>query len=177
MVISLELLFSCKYNLLWLQKSLTSGDLIWEGSCPSYVQSPWYFFRIPGLSSLQLLDQQCFQMSLIACLPGQQLSAFPTTGCDYYRDCRTLQWTSLPSLWLTDPTPNLTDHFVASGSLIETLWLGVALRMWLNPCDRRKERHTHQSYRSTSGTLSCEIQPVKQLTCHPSARPRPAQPN
>jgi len=40
-VIGLELLnlFNCKYNLLWLQKSLTSDNPSWCNSYPSYAQS------------------------------------------------------------------------------------------------------------------------------------------
>ena len=86
-VIGLELLFNCKYNLLWLQKSLTSGNPSWWKSCPSYAQSLWSFLQIPGLSSFQLLSQQGFRMSLIACLPGQQLLAFPSTGYDRSQAC------------------------------------------------------------------------------------------
>jgi len=88
--------FNCKYNLLGAQKSLTPGNTFWWESCHSYVQSPCDSPCFHGHSADSFVDQQCFRMSLIACLPGQQPLTSPSTGCDCRRDCRALQWPNLP---------------------------------------------------------------------------------
>jgi len=61
-VIGLELLklFNCKYNLLWLQKSLTSGNLHWGVSCPSYVRISWQSLRFHDFPADNFVGQQGF---------------------------------------------------------------------------------------------------------------------
>jgi len=50
-VIGLELLFNCKYNLLWLQKSLTSGNLNWGIPALLMPSLPGVSFRFQGFPS------------------------------------------------------------------------------------------------------------------------------
>jgi hypothetical protein len=158
-VIGLERLnlFNCKYNLLWLQKSLTSGNLGLV-ECIPFLCS---ISRFQGFPFFCPLDQQCFQMSLIACSPGQQLLVSLLTGCDRRRDCRALQWPCSPSLWLLFVVmPNLTGRLDASGSLNQAFMAGGAVapepRGWIrvtitNPWGPK--RHTSTVATRKAGVL------------------------
>jgi len=92
---------NCKYNLLWLQKSLTSGNLNWWKSCPSYAQSFQSSVRFQGFpffrpTTLQDVSDCLFARPTVFAFPNNCLWLNPCDKVDHICDIALVRYWAAP---------------------------------------------------------------------------------